>query len=59
MQALMHRWLARMAVAATLTILPMAPALAQTAVVTDAKAPPAGFVAPSKCGWRDCSGVGT
>ena len=48
MQALMHRWLARMAVAATLTILPMAPALAQTAVVTDAKAPPAGFVAPAE-----------
>ena len=48
MQALMHRWLARMAVAATLTTLPMAPALAQTAVVTDAKAPPAGFVAPAE-----------
>ena len=48
MQALMHRWLARMAVAAMLTTLPMAPALAQTAVVTDAKAPPAGFVAPAE-----------
>ena len=48
MQALMHRWLARMAVVATLATLPLAPALAQTAVVTDAKAPPAGFVAPAE-----------
>ena len=48
MQALMHRWLARMALAAMLASLPIAPALAQNSAVTDAKAPPTGFVAPAE-----------
>ena len=51
MQALMHRWLARLALAATLAAIPVGPALAQSATNTaapaDAKSPPAGFVAPA------------
>ena len=47
MQALMHRWLARVAMAATLATLAATPALAQTTAAADAKAPPAGFVAPA------------
>ena len=48
MQALMHRWLARMAVAATLASLPVAGVLAQANAAADAKAPPPGFVAPAE-----------
>ena len=48
MQALMHRWLARMAVAAMLAAVPVAPALAQATTAADPKAPPPGFVAPAE-----------
>ncbi len=48
MQALMHRWLTRLALAATLGASAVAPALAQTVTATDPKAPPANFVAPAE-----------
>ena len=48
MQALMHRWLARMAVAAMLAAVTVVPALAQATTAADPKAPPPGFVAPAE-----------
>ena len=48
MQALMHRWLARMAVAAMLAAVTVAPALAQATTAAGPKAPPPGFVAPAE-----------
>ena len=48
MQTLLHRWLPPAALALALAATGLASANAQTTAAPDAKAPPAGFVAPAE-----------